>query len=124
MDIKGLWKISEINAFDADFNQTWYKVQDLLANESVNEQQKVMANASYFFGDDGIVLILFPKSYQKMGQDAQIFRNEYIIAKKNKWKEDGGKFLINTQDSDDRWEELIPTDDGFELFGYQRIVKE
>ena len=118
MDIIGMWKIAEVNVMGQDFKQTWRTVEDVNADASVNPMQKVMAQAVYLFEADGTFKQLMPK--EVAGGDGEPYDDKYVVGHVGKWKEENGKLFT---ESDDGWDEAVPTDNGFEVFGFFRIVK-
>ncbi len=120
MDIIGLWKITDVNVMDIDFNQTWRKVEDMLADESVHPLQKAMAQARYLFKDDGTWVQLMPKELDRDGK-FESYDDSYVIGHTAGWKEEGGKLL--TEMDGNEWQEMVPDGDGFIAFSMFRIVK-
>ncbi|MBO5575877.1 MAG: hypothetical protein J5956_06210 [Ruminococcus sp.] len=118
MDIQGLWIISEVNAIGMDFEQTWRTVADLEADANVPPMQKTMAQGVYLFEDDGTFKQLMPKAI--VGDDGEPYDDKFVIGHVGKWKEEDGKIFT---EGDDGWQEAVPTDNGFEVFGFFRIVK-
>ena len=122
MDIVGLWRIAEINAMDMSFKQTWKKAEDLDSDPGVPMMQKMMAKAKYMFEQDGTLLQLMSKDI--VGEDGEAYDDDHIIGHRSKWKEENGKILVATEENgEDEWSEAVPTEDGFEIFGFFRIVK-
>ena len=123
MDITGMWKISEVKVFGKDFKQSWKATADILADESISPMQKVFAQSSYKFEEDGTALSLMPKAIVPAGE-GEAYGDEYVIAKKTQWKEENGKLFIAAEENGEAdWQEMTPAGEGFEVFGYQRIVK-
>lgn len=118
MDVVGMWKIAEVNAMGKDFKQTWKTVGELADDPNVNPMQKVMAQAAYLFEADGTFKQLMPK--EVAGGDGEPYDDKYVVGHVGKWKEENGKLFT---ESDDGWDEAVPTDNGFEVFGFFRIVK-
>lgn len=123
MDITGMWKVSEVNVFDKDFKQTWRTSADILADGSINPMQKLFAQTCYKFEEDGTAVSLMPKALVPAGE-AEAYDDEYVLAKKTQWKEENGKLFIAAEENGEAdWQEMTPAGEGFEIFGYQRIVK-
>lgn len=118
MDIIGMWKIAEVNAMGNDFKQTWKTVDELNADENVHPMQKVMAKAAYLFEQDGTFKQLMPKEIA--GDDGEPYDDNFVVGHVGNWKEENGKFFT---EGDDGWQEAVPTENGFEVFGFFRIVK-
>ena len=122
MDIVGLWRIAEMNAMDMSFKQTWKKVEELDSDPDVPMMQKVMAKAEFLFEQDGTYLQLMPKAV--VGDDGEAYDDDHVIGHRGKWKEKDGKiFAASEENGEDEWSEAVPTEDGFEVFGFFRIVK-
>ena len=123
MSIIGLWKVSEVNAFDKNFKQSWRTVEDIAADPAVNPMQKAFSQAAYKFEEDGTLYSLMPKALVPAGE-GEPYDDDYVIAKKTRWKEENGTFFAAAEDDGELdWQKMSPTDNGFEIFGYQRIVK-
>ncbi len=118
MDIVGMWKIAEVNAMDKNFKQSWKTVGDMAADPEINPMQKAMAQAVYLFEADGTFKQLMPKEIA--GGEGEPYDDKYVVGHVGKWKEENGKIFT---ESDDGWDEAVPTDNGFEVFGFFRIVK-
>ncbi|MBR4226475.1 MAG: hypothetical protein IKR86_06870 [Candidatus Methanomethylophilaceae archaeon] len=119
-DILGQWKISEMNAMDMSFKQTWMTIEELDSSESVPEMQKMMAKAAYRFEPDGRFLQLMPKEAGPL-EGCEEYDERYFVGHVGGWKQEDGKYLV---EYDDGWSEAVPCGDGFELFGFFRIVRD
>ena len=85
--------------------------------------QKAIAQGAYLFRDDGTVISLMAKALVPEGE-GEAFDSNYVIAHESKWKNEGGKLFIAAEENgQDDWQEMIPVGSGFEIFGYQRIVR-
>ena len=118
MDILGMWKIAEVNVMDKNFKQTWKTAEQVAADDSIHPMQKVMAQGVYLFEQDGTFKQLMPKEI--VGGEGELFDDKYVVGHVGKWKEEDGKIFT---EGDDGWQEAVPTDNGFEVFGFFRIVK-
>ena len=122
MDIIGFWKITDINAFDKSFKQTWRTVEDVLADESVHPMQKVMAQGMYLFREDGKCLQLMPK--ELVGGEGEPYDDKLVIGKEDDWKEEGGKlFIAAVEDGENDWQEAVPDGGGYVIFNMFKITK-
>ena len=123
MDIQGLWIISEVNAIGMNFEQTWRTVADLEADANVPPMQKMMAKTAYYFDQGGKLTTLIPKELDRNGE-CETFDDSYVVSHETSWKQENGKLFVAAQENgDDGWQEAVPTDNGFEVFGFFRIVK-
>ena len=123
MEIIGMWKVSEAAVFDREFNRKWMTAAEIMADADVSPMQKIFAQAAYKFEEDGTVYNLMPKAAVPAGE-AEPFDDEYVIAKKTQWKQENGSFFIAAEENGELdWQEMTPTETGFEVFGYQRIAK-
>ena len=118
MDILGMWKIAEVNVMDENFKQTWKTVQQVAEDDSIHPMQKTMAQGVYLFEQDGTFKQLMPKEI--VGDNGELFDDKYVVGHVGKWKEEDGKIFT---EGDEGWQEAVPTDNGFEVFGFFRIVK-
>ena len=128
MNITGLWKVSEINVVkvnreDHSITRTWRTSEDIAADGSVNPMQKGFAQSAYKFEEDGTALSLMPKAVVPEGE-GEAYDADFVIAKRTQWKEEDSRFYIAAEENGEPdWQEMIPAGDGFEVFGYQRIVR-
>ncbi|MBR1393645.1 MAG: hypothetical protein IJ561_07400 [Ruminococcus sp.] len=118
MDITGMWKIAEVNAFKQDFTQAWMTVEAMETDPGVNPFQKIMSRYVFLFGEDGKYRQLLPKELDD--GSCTPYDDKYVAGKVGDWKEEDGKLLL---ESEDDWEEAAPTETGFEIFGFFRIEK-
>ena len=122
MSITGLWKITDINAMDKSFKQTWHTVEDVLADENIHPMQKVMAQAMYLFRGDGKCLQLMPKEI--VGDDGDSYDEKYVIGRTADWKEEGGKLFIAAEENGENdWQEIVPDGESFIVFNMFKIAK-
>ena len=125
MGIVGKWIITEINAFDKSFKQTWRTVSDLLADSDANPMQKAMAQSVFVFEEDGAFRQLMPV---EIGADSGFpaYDDKFVIAKTSKWKEENGKlFVAAEEDGQDDWQEVQTLQDGESciIFDFFKIAK-
>ena len=118
MDILGMWKIAEVNVMDENFKQTWKTAEQVAADDSIHPMQKTMAQGVYLFEQDGTFKQLMPKAI--VGDDGEPYDDKFVIGHVGKWKEEDGKIFT---EGDEGWQEAVPTDNGFEVFGFFRITK-
>ena len=122
-DIEGLWKITEMNAMDMNFRQTWKSVADLDSDPDVPAMQKVMAKALYLFRKDGTFLQLMRKEFDEDGEFEK-YNDDLVIGKTGGWKEEDGKmFIAGEENGEPEWSEIVPSGDGLEIFGFFRISR-
>jgi hypothetical protein len=123
MDIAGLWKIKEINAFGMDFKQTWKETEGLDSDEGVPEMQKIMAKTMYQFEQGGRYVTILPKEAAEDGGSGEYDKN-HVIGSVGSWKEEGGRIFVSTEENGELvWNEAVPWGDGLELLGFFRIEK-
>ena len=118
MNITGLWKITEVNVFDQNLKQTWLTVEAIKKDTAINPMQKAMAQAVYLFEADGQFKQLLPKEIA--GDEGEPYDDKYVLGRVAGWKEENGKLFVEGEDG---WEEAAPTDSGFEIYSFFRIVK-
>ena len=90
----------------------------MAADPEINPMQKAMAQAVYLFEADGSFRQLMPKEIA--GGEGEAYDDKFVVGHVGKWKEEDGKLFT---DGDDGWQEAVPTANGFEVFGFFRIVK-
>ena len=122
MNIIGLWKITDMNAFDKSFKQTWRKADELLADENVPPMQKAMAQAVFLFREDGKSLQLMPK--EVTGGEGEPYDDKFVIGHIADWKEEGGKLFIAAEENGENdWQEIVPEGDSYIMFNMFKIAK-
>jgi hypothetical protein len=125
MSIAGKWIISEVNAFDKNFKQTWRAAGDVIADSGASPMQRAMAQSVFVFEEDGGFKQLVPKELDA-GGEYPAYDDSCVIAKVSKWKEENGKlFVAAEEDGQDDWQEIqsLPDGSGFIIFGFFKIVK-
>jgi hypothetical protein len=125
MKFAGLWKIKAAAQFDATTLKLVEKpVEDILADESIGNDEKKMLHAKFLFTEDGWVKTLFPipddmpkEEIDEMlaSGEFELFENSLVIEKKA-WKEEDGavKFDSGTKgevmgEAVDPWVEIKET---------------
>ena len=125
MGIAGKWIITDVNAFDKDFRQTWRTAADLIADSEANPMQKAMAQSVFVFDENGEFKQLIPKELDADSEYAA-YDDSYAVAKKSKWKEESGKLFVAAEENgEDDWQEIVKAPDGEKLviFGFFKIAK-
>ena len=125
MDILGKWIITEVNAFDKSFKQTWRAASDLIADSEANPMQKAMAQSVFVFEADGTFKQLMPKELDADGE-YPAYDDDSFIAKTSKWKEDNGKLFVAAEENgQDDWQEvqMLQDSESLVIFGFFKIVK-
>lgn len=123
MSIIGLWKITDMNVIDMNFDQTWRAVDGVLADETVNPLQKQMAQSKFLFREDGRALQLMPKELDKSGR-FMAYDDKFVISKETKWKNEGDRLFIAAEENGEAdWQEIVHDGDGYVLFDMFKIAK-
>ena len=139
MKFAGLWKIKAAEQFDAAALKLVEKpVEDILADESLDDGEKKMLHAKFLFTEDGWVKTLFPipedmpkEEIDEMlaSGEFELFENSLVIEKKAVKEEDGVvKFDSGTKgevmgEAVDPWVEIKENDDGSIKFFTYTLVK-
>lgn len=128
MELIGMWKVSEMNVVEVNketrsITRSWRTAEDIAADAGINPMQKIFAQSFYKFEEDGTAFSLMPKELVPAGE-GEPYDDSFVVAKKTQWKEEGGKlFIAAEEDGGLDWQEMLPAENGYEVFGYQRIVK-
>lgn len=140
MDVLGTWKIKAAQTFDAaTMKLVERNVEDILADQSIGNDEKKMLASKFAFKDDGYLYTLFPipEDMPKEEIDEYIASGEawlvdgQLAIEKKEWKEVDGKVKFNSGtkgevlgEAIDPWMEITENEDGsIKLFTYV-LVKE
>ena len=140
MDVIGVWKIKSAQQFDAATMKLVDKnVDDILADESIDDGEKQMLRAKFIFKDDGFVYTALPipegmpqdeiDEYLESGEAWLV--DGLLAIERKEWKDDGGvvKFNSGTKgevlgEAIDPWMAIKQNDDGSIKFFTYTLVKE
>ena len=139
MDIIGIWNIVEVMTFDKDLNSVWMKKEDVLGDESAdNDDLAESFNAKIAFCEDGFVRTLFEIPEEMQGQveemvaagEAERYGDNYASMEKRPWKVEDGKIMVDTgMKAEVLGEELsswaeVPVSDGIVQFLMFRLSRD
>lgn len=141
MEIIGSWKIDEALRYqvsDTGVTQVWQKAAGILADESIDEDDKTMLRAEIAFTEDGKVQWILPLpenvSQEEIDEAAAageltLLDDGRFVVEEKEWKEEDGKVMYNTGvkgevfgEEVSPWIELKENNGTVEIMTY-RIVK-
>lgn len=138
MKLEGIWKISEAPCF-GDEGIYWRPVEEMLNDDTVNEEMKGLLFGKYHFSAGGILSILMPLPAGAPPEEVeravaagqiQMFDSQTMIVEQHPWKEENGKFYYDSGiqgevlgEEVSSWMEIEQTENGLELMTF-RLVKE
>ena len=138
MDLIGRWKVVEAIRFDENFKPEWASIEEILADEELEPEDKIMYSSFMEFTEDGRVLNLspIPEDLSQEEIDEVIESGEYelyegyIKLTEYRWKTENGKYYLDTNiqgevlgEEVSPWEEISVVDGIMDLTTL-RIVKD
>lgn len=140
MEIIGKWKIDEVQKYsftDAGPKKTWQKAADVLADESVDEDEKQMLRADVVFTADGKVQWCIPipagVTQEQINEalasgELKMTDDGKMVVEEKAWKEEDGKLLYDTGAKGEvmgeeisPWVELREADGAIEIMVYRLV---
>ena len=102
MDLVGRWKIVEAIRFDENFKPEWASIEEILADEELEPEEKIMYSSFMDFTEDGRVLNLSPipedLSQEELDEVVENCEYElyegYIKLAEYIWKTENGKYYF------------------------------
>ena len=99
MEIVGIWVIKEAITFDENANRVWRSKEDVLADDSLDEDFKEAFLTKFAFEDDGFMRTIMPIpaeiTQEEMDQalaegEIELYGDGFMSVEKHPWKiEDG-----------------------------------
>ena len=138
MSLVGIWKIVEAIRFNENFEHEWVPIEEILADEELEPEDKIMYSSFMDFTEDGRVLNLspIPEDLSQEEIDEVVENGEYelydgyIKLSEYSWKTENGKYYFDTHikgeilgDEVPSWVELNIVDGVMDLTTL-RIVKD
>ena len=138
MDLIGRWKIVEAIRFDENFKPEWASIEEILADEELEPEDKIMYSSFMDFTEDGRVLNLapIPEELSQEDIDEAVKSGEmelydgYIKLSEHRWKAEDGKYYFDTHIKGEflgeelsSWVEIPVIDGKIEILT-SRIVKD
>ena len=105
MDLIGRWKIVEAIRFDENFKPEWASIEEILADEELEPEDKIMYSSFMDFTEDGRVLNLSPipedLSKEEIAELLESGEMEmldgYLKLTEYNWKTENGKNYLDTR---------------------------
>ena len=140
MNVLGTWKIKTAQTLDREtFNMVEKSVEDILADESIDNDEKKMLACKFIFKDDGYVYTAMPIPEDMPQEEIDEYINSgegWIIDgllgfERKEWKEEDGKVKFNTGtkgevlgEAIDPWLEITENEDGSIKYFTYGLVKD
>ena len=118
MDLIGRWKIVEAIRLDENFKPEWASIEEILADEELEPEDKIMYSSFMEFTEDGRVLNLspIPEDLSQEEIDEVVESGEYelyegyIKLAEYNWKiEDGKYYFVDTHIKGEILGEEVPS---------------
>ena len=118
MDLIGRWKIVEAIRFDENFKPEWAPIEEILADEELEPEDKIMYSSFMEFTEDGRVLNLSPipedLSQEEIDEVVENCEYElyegYIKLAEYSWKAENGKYyFVDTHIKGEMLGEEVPS---------------
>lgn len=138
MSLVGRWKIVEAIRFNENFEPEWAPIEEILADEELEPEDKIMYSSFMDFTEDGRVLNLspIPEDLSQEEIDEVVENGEYelydgyIKLTEYSWKTENGKYYLDTHikgevlgEDVSPWAELNIVDGKIEIVTV-RVVKD
>ena len=134
INVVGRWKIKEVLFMDPDLNQTWRSVEDLLADESVDDKDLYMSKVMFTEGGEILMMLEKPDDMSQEEVDELIASGEmeayedYIVYEKFPWKVEDDKVMFDSGTKGEvldmevsPWVEIKGTDDEVFFMTYKLV---
>ena len=137
MSLVGRWKIVEAIRFNENFEPEWAPIEEILADEELEPEDKIVYSSFMDFTEDGRVLNLspIPEDLSQEEIDEVVENGEYelhdgyIKLTEYSWKTENGKYYFDTHikgevlgEEVSSWAELNIVDGKIEIMTV-RVVK-
>ena len=137
MSLVGRWKIVEAIRFNENFEPEWAPIEEILADEELEPEDKIIFSSFMDFTEDGRVLNLSPipedLSQEEIDEVVENFEYElydgYIKLTEYSWKTENGKYYLDTNikgevlgEEVSSWAEISDIDGKIEILTV-RVVK-
>ena len=102
MDKIGFWKLAEVMRFDENFNRSWQKVEDVMADESLDDSDKNILATVMELTPDGRLLLMMPLpegvTQEQIDEalasgELKLHENGMMIYETHPWKEEELRML-------------------------------
>lgn len=139
MNPVGKWKTVEMMHFnDEKFCMEWAKVEDVLATENLDKEERFMANMVMVFDEQGTITMLtsLPEGVSQAEVDAAVKAGEVtlvdgmMLMEERRWKAENGKIYTDTEPEGEvmgekvgPWAELKEVSDGVYELMFMRIAR-
>jgi hypothetical protein len=134
INVVGRWKIKEVLFMDPDLNQTWRSVEDLLADESVDDKDLYMSKVMFTEGGEILMMLEKPDDMSQEEVDELIASGEmeayedYIVYERFPWKVEDDKIMFDSGTKGEilgmevsPWVEIKGTDDEVFFMTYKLV---
>jgi len=134
-NVIGTWKIKASLCYDDDMKSTWRSVEDLLADDSVDDKDSY--KSIFVFDEDGYLLsaVPIPDDMTKEEVDEMVaageverFGDDYLVVEKHRWEEKDGKIYYDSGTTGEflgeevsPWVEIPGTDEELEFLLYKIV---
>lgn len=138
-DFKGVWVIKEAMMFDKDLNRSWRAKEDVMADESLDEDLKSTFDTRFVFDENGTMYTVLPipeyVTQEQIDQalasgELELYGDGFMALEKHPWKMEDGKLMVDTGAKAEVFgEEISPwveatIADGVMQYMTYRLVKE
>ena len=134
INVVGRWKIKEVSFMDQDLNKTWRSVEDLLADDSVEDKNLYRSKVMFTEGGEILMMLEKPDDMSQEEVDEMMASGEmevyesYIVYEKFPWKEEDGRIMFDSGmkgevfgEAVSPWIEIKGSDDEIFLFSYKLV---
>ncbi len=105
MDCIGTWKIKEVLKFNENFERVWTDVDDILADETLEDSAKQMMVMQVIFSEDGLIRMVMPLPegipQEELDEalasgELKLWDEKTMLLEEHPWKMENGKLMYDT----------------------------
>lgn len=105
MDCIGTWKIKEVLKFNENFERVWTDVDDILADETLEDSAKQMMVMQVIFSEDGLIRMVMPLPegipQEELDEalasgELKLWDEKTMLLEEHSWKMENGKLMYDT----------------------------
>ncbi|MBR2254222.1 MAG: hypothetical protein IJ856_00125 [Candidatus Methanomethylophilaceae archaeon] len=134
IDVVGRWRIKEVLLMDSDLNKTWRSVEDIMADDSIDDKNIYLSKAEFLENGRLLMMLEKPDDISQEEIDEMVSSGEmelygdYLVYEKFPWKVEDGKVMFDTgtkgeflEEEVSPWAEITGNDEEILLFTYKLV---
>ena len=134
IDVVGRWRIKEALVMDSDLNKTWRSVEDIMADDSIDDKNIYLSKAEFLENGRLLMMLEKPDDISQEEIDEMVSSGEmelygdYLVYEMFPWKVEDGKIMFDTGTKGEflgeevsPWAEITGNDEEILLFTYKLV---